>query len=241
MENITTLSIFRFEGWKNCYWAFSQMYFAHKHLKKVKGQRFYKLMGSGRSMGFNPLPDWNSYALLQVWESEKDAMEFFEYNTLAQQYMARKKQHVTLFLRTIRTKGAWGGMKPFANISPIDMENPLRVVLTRARIKKSRMISFWKAVPESQSRLGDFPDLLYSKGVGELPFIEMATVSVWKNEEAIKSFAYKNASHKKVVMKTKRVGWYSEELFARFQPYKMFGRLLAEHAELKELLESEYA
>ena len=59
-------------------WAFGQMQFAHSHIKKTPGLNFYKLMGSGREPGFNPLPDWSVYALLCNWENENAANDFFQ-------------------------------------------------------------------------------------------------------------------------------------------------------------------
>jgi heme-degrading monooxygenase HmoA len=58
--------------------------------------------------------------------------------------------------------------------------------------------------------------MLYSKGVGEVPFLNMATFSVWKSAEAMKNFAYQSKEHLKAIKMTRELGWYSEELFARF-------------------------
>jgi len=77
MNSITTLSLFRFTNLKSKVWAFGQMQFAHNALAKVQGLQFYKLMGSGRDLGFSPLPDWGVYALLCVWENEEAANTFF--------------------------------------------------------------------------------------------------------------------------------------------------------------------
>ncbi len=62
------------------------MQFAHNDLSKVEGLSFYRLMGSGKGKGFNPLPDWSTYSLLQVWETEKEANEFFNDSALLKKY-----------------------------------------------------------------------------------------------------------------------------------------------------------
>jgi hypothetical protein len=36
-------------------------------------------------------------------------------------------------------------------------------------------------------------------------------------------YAYKNQKHKEVVLLTRKLKWYKEELFARFVPYKFEG------------------
>jgi hypothetical protein len=63
------------------------------------------------------------------------------------------------------------------------------------------------------------PDLLYTKGIGEVPIIQMATFSLWKNMDAILNFAYKNEYHKKAIALTKSYNWYKEEMFSRFIVY----------------------
>ena len=75
---ITTLTLCNYTGFRNKVWAFGMMQFAHKYLKDIDGMSFYKLMGSGKGLGFNPLPDWGVYCLLQVWENEKQALQFLD-------------------------------------------------------------------------------------------------------------------------------------------------------------------
>ena len=56
----------------------------------------------------------------------------------------------------------------------------------------------------------------FFKGIGELPFVQQATFSIWESEDDINNFAYSNTSHKNIVSKTKKQKWYKEDLFARF-------------------------
>ncbi|NDG46262.1 MAG: hypothetical protein EBY37_03840 [Flavobacteriia bacterium] len=58
--------------------------------------------------------------------------------------------------------------------------------------------------------------VLYYKGIGELPFVQQATVSIWENFEAVNTFAYKGKEHAKIVKMTKKRKWYKEDLFSRF-------------------------
>ena len=46
--------------------------------------------------------------------------------------------------------------------------------------------------------------------------IRRGKVSVWKNFEAMKRYAYLDDTHKNVIKLTQKYKWYSEELFARF-------------------------
>jgi quinol monooxygenase YgiN len=223
-KSITTLTFFRFPTLKDRVWAFFQMQFAHAPISKVEGKTFYKLMGSGRDMGFNPAPDWSVYSLLMVWEDEAAALDFFEKSTIFKRYQAHTSEIWTLFLRVRQVKGLWSGGNPFESSSEIDPANSLISVITRASIRPSKLITFWRYVPTSQRPIvAGCEGLIYTKGIGEAPLIQMATFSLWSDFEALKKFAYQSEEHRVAIEKTKKLDWYSEEMFVRFQPYKSLG------------------
>jgi hypothetical protein len=66
--------------------------------------------------------------------------------------------------------------------------------------------------------------LVLSIGVGEWPLIQQATISIWKTQKEMLDYAYKNPKHREVVMLTRKLNWYKEEMFARFVPYKFEGK-----------------
>jgi heme-degrading monooxygenase HmoA len=223
-KSITTLTFFRFPTLKDRVWAFFQMQFAHAPISNVKGKTFYKLMGSGRDMGFNPAPDWSVYSLLMVWENEAAANDFFEKSDIIKRYQAHTSEIWTLFLRVRQVKGLWSGSNPFETSTEIDANNPLISVITRASIRPSKLLSFWRYVPTSQRPIvAGCEGLIYTKGIGEAPLIQMATFSLWRDFEALKNFAYQSEEHRVAIEKTKKLDWYSEEMFVRFQPYKSVG------------------
>lgn len=198
------------------------MQFMHSVIARTKGQQFYKLMGSGKH-GFNPLPDWNVYGLLQVWENEEAANNFFKEAKAVQRFKLHTSEMWTVYMKNITAKGEWSGQNPFSKHPQLDEDNPLIAVITRATIKTSKLRTFWKYVPQSQSFLKDNPGLVFTKGIGEVPFTQMATFSIWKNINALKEFAYQHQAHLQAVIKTRELQWYKEELFSRFQPYKSIG------------------
>jgi hypothetical protein len=85
------------------------------------------------------------------------------------------------------------------------------------------LYKFWNYVPTSQKPLENNAGLIYTKGIGEVPFLQMATFSIWKNKDSLMQFAYGSKEHAAAIAKTKDLDWYSEELFSRFQPYKSIG------------------
>ncbi len=192
------------------------MQFGHRHLQNVDGLNFYKLLGSGKGDGFNPYPDWGTYALLTIWDSVEAAETFIENNSLIAHYERKATSLTHYFMQPIRSHGLWSGVNPFEGdeVKPNPSDNIC--ILTRATIKWSKLRTFWKYVPTSKLPLTNNPDLLYTKGVGEVPLVQMATFSIWNNLEAVKQFAYKSKEHAAAVRMTRELKWYKEELFARF-------------------------
>ena len=55
----------------------------------------------------------------------------------------------------------------------------------------------------------------YAIGIGEWPLRLQATFSIWTDEAAMKNFAYGEALHQDTIRRTRKEGWYKEELFLR--------------------------
>ncbi|SFR49960.1 hypothetical protein SAMN04490243_2323 [Robiginitalea myxolifaciens] len=228
MPRITTISLYHFQGFQDILWALKQNKVAREPLEEVAGLTFYKLMGSGAS-GYSIFPDWNVYAILQVWESEAAADDYFRVHPLALEYANRAKFHLNLYLNLVKVRGAWDGENPFGetsadapSVAKSHLNNQM-AVLTRATIKKRHLFRFWKYVPHSQKPLNNAPGLIFHKGIGEVPLIQMATFSIWKDAAAMKSYAYGTQNHQGAIQRTRKHDWYREELFARFTPFKSLG------------------
>lgn len=217
MSQITTLTVLSYKGFSQKFWALSMMQFGHRYMQTVKGLEFYKLMGSGKDH-FNPLPDWGVYAVLQVWQSKAHAELFFKTHRLSQLYQKHAQKIQVLYLKNIQARGLWNAKNPFTPTVKSDELGDAKIaVITRASIKPSMLYRFWKSVPESQKPLEDADGLLYTKGFGELPFVEMATFSIWENKESLQAFAYQSQGHIKAIQKTRKLDWYKEEMFSRFK------------------------
>jgi heme-degrading monooxygenase HmoA len=224
MASITTLTLFRFPSLKSKLWAFGQMQFAHFFIAKSPGLIFYKLMGSGRDIGFSLFPDWGVYALLGVWENEQAANDFFNHSAIYKHYQEMSFEQWTIFMKPIKTKGLWSGGNPFTPSLELDANNPLIAVITRATIKTNKLLKFWRYVPISQRPIQrGCTGLIYTKGVGEVPIVQMATFSVWENLDSLEKYAYNSLEHRQAIKKTHQIDWYKEEMFTRFQPFKTLG------------------
>jgi len=184
---------------------------------KPRDLLFGKMMGSGKG-GFSMMPDFSRYAMLCSWQSAQAAEAFFQ-SELFSTYTAQTDETYTLQMLPVQSHGYWNGRNPFnTTIKTLQPAELPVVVLTRATIRLSRLPEFWRNVPKAQQAIRHSAGLLFSVGVGELPLVQQATVSIWQNLEAVRQFAYQKTVHKDIVHQTRQRNWYSEDLFARFVP-----------------------
>ena len=221
MGQLTTLSFFKYKTLKQKAWAFKMMQFAHSPMGRVEGLTFYKLMGSGKDLGFNPWPDWSTYAILQIWQDKKYADAYLE-NELFTRYRQNSQAQWVIYLEHVTSKGTWSGVNPFTTQAGLNENDPLAVI-TRATIKWREMPAFWKYVPTAQTGIAENPALIFTKGIGEAPFRQMATFSIWQNQAALREFAYERKEHAKAIRLTRERNWYVEEMFARFRVSDSYG------------------
>lgn len=223
-SQIVTFSFSRYTGTTQKWWAFKQMALAPPQLTKIPGLSFSKMLGSGGGNGFSIWPNFGVYGLLGVWEDEAKADDFFTQHPLFQSFRDRASEYFTVYLKTFKVHGAWDGGTPFSENTPFQPDAPL-AVLTRATIRTSHLWRFWSFVPQvSKAMWREHQEgLLFSVGIGELPLVQQATFSLWKNSTLMQAYAYKGKLHSEVVKKTRELGWYKEELFARFHPYRAEG------------------
>lgn len=222
-KQITTVTFFRYKGFQEQFWALSQMGLAIGDLLAVKGLTYFKLMGSGAGEGFSLRPDFSVYCFLGIWENEAASSAFFE---KAKPYLAFAKhscEQWTIFGYATRARGLWSGQQPF-ELYPELAQPGIKMALTRASIHWQKLPDFWRHVPATSRAIAAADGVLFSKGVGELPLVQQATISIWESEEAMRQFAYKDSGHREIVKKTVQRKWYKEELFASFYPYKTMGK-----------------
>jgi hypothetical protein len=193
-----------------------------KTLKAVNGLTFCKLLGTGGSNGFSALPNLGTYVLFCVWNSEISASEFFLKHPFFKTYNNKSAEQFTVYSNAAESHGSWDNKQPFIKCSLLTLNMPV-LVLTRARIRIKKLFSFWSKVGNVSQSLCNSKGLILSIGIGEWPLIEQATLSIWHSQAEMLDFAYKNMHHKEVVLLTRKLNWFKEELFARFVPYKFEG------------------
>lgn len=222
MKQIVTCSFFKISGFSKKWWAFKQMRIGLKRLEDVEGLTFYKILGSGSKNGFSAVPNFGVYVVFCVWENDDCAEQFFQNNSFYRSYLKKSDESFNAYAHAAEAHGTWDGKSPFESVTSLQLDGPV-LVLTRARIRLSKLLSFWRRVGKVSHSLDQYDSVVFSIGVGEWPLIQQATLSIWKSQKEMIDYAYKNSKHKEVIKLTRKLNWYSEELFARFVPYKLSG------------------
>ena len=222
---IVAISFFRFEGVFQKLWAFSQMGFARKKLKKIKQISFFKLFGSGTGEGFTPYPNTSVYAILSVWNNLGEAENNIEEREIYENYRTHSIENWTVFLSPISSKGYWDKTNPFKpNKNEFKKKDHMLAALTRATIKPKIMLKFWSKVPAISKVIGNDKNVLFKMGLGEIPWFHQVTFSIWPNAKTMADFARKDGPHAKAIKSVREGNWFSEELYARFEVKKAIGK-----------------
>lgn len=185
-------------------------------LGRTVGLRFAKLLGTGEGRTFTVRDaDRNRWGLLATWDTAADAAAF-EAGRVARGWGRIADERLRVDLRPLTSRGRWSGREPFGTPEPDRTYDGPVAALTRARIRAGRMRTFWRAVPPVSADLHAAAGLRLALGVGEAPIGLQGTFSLWDSPTAMTAFAYRRPAHLAAVRRTAEVGWYSEELFARF-------------------------
>lgn len=220
MGQVVSLSFFRFAGFSARAWALIMMGAARPLVSRTPDIGFWKLCGSGTGDGFSLTVNPSVIGILAVWPDAETARTRLETARAFQTYRKRAAEDWSIILTPTSVRGAWDGKAPFA--AETDQANGPMAALTRASIKRGVIPRFWRQVPDISAEIGSDPHCLFKIGIGELPMLDQITFSIWPSKQAMDGFA-RTGHHNAAIKAVRENGWFSEELFARFQIHSDMG------------------
>ncbi|MGI8757917.1 MAG: spheroidene monooxygenase [Acidimicrobiales bacterium] len=203
-------------------------------LAATPGLRFARQLGTGSGSAMALGADLHRWATFAVWDGDEALGAFLATSPLARTWAELGEETWTVRLAPLSSHGSWGGQQPFA-ADPSDSGggDPDRsgqdggggpvAVLTRARVALRHWPAFYRSVAAVEDHLRRQAGLLAVVGIGEAPLGLQATFSLWRSAAEMTAFAYRDSPHEEVVRRTRAEGWFTEELFARFRPYRSTG------------------
>lgn len=212
----TSISFFRFDTAATKLWAFGQMQFARGPLNRTAGVSFCKLMGSGTGESFDPRPNFGVYAVLLVWPTREAAASGIASNPVLARYRGKSAENFTVTLQAQNAWGMWDGAQPFEVDKGLDSGARPIGVLTRATLNKGVLLDFWRSVPDVSNELKCHSGLMFKLGMGEVPWVQQVTFSIWRGAGDMRTFAYKSGAHSDAIRLARQGNWFKEDLFARF-------------------------
>lgn len=191
-------------------------------LRGVTGLRFAKVLGSGHEGGFGLRPSASHQGVFLLFDGERAARGFVDAGPQMQAYRERARELCAVLLQPVSARGRWSGQALRPSAAPLQPGEPV-AALTRASIRPTRALAFWRHAPRAQASLARAHGCRLAAGLGEAPLLRQATFSIWDDVGAMEAYA-RTAEHGQAIRAAYGGGHFSESMFARFRVLDMRGR-----------------
>lgn len=224
MSTVASFHLTRYPA-RHALGAMAGMVTGNRALAATPGLRFARRLGTGAGSSMGLGADLRRWATFAVWEGDAALDAFLAGSPIAARWQDHGEETWTVRLRPMSAQGVWSGSRPLevAEGDAVGDGGGAVAVLTRARIGFRHWPAFYRSVPAVEGHLRRQAGLLAVLGIGESPVGLQATFSLWRSAADVATFAYGGSAHEAVVRRTRAEGWFGEELFARFRPYRSTG------------------
>ncbi|GGH05117.1 hypothetical protein GCM10007422_21050 [Pedobacter zeae] len=182
-------------------------------------------MGSGKDAQVDLPADYRHWAILTTWDDRATYDDFSFRSFVMKWFKLFGCESFTILLNPLSSHGLWSGKEPFKTKKTAVNHTGKIAVITRAAIRFNKLKEFRSNVKRAADAMRAAPGFILSAGIGENPFFDQATFSIWENAESMKAYAYQSHDHSDVIRLTRAREWYKEELFARFAIIESWGTL----------------
>jgi hypothetical protein len=188
--------------------AFLRMARDPSRLRSLPGVSFAKMLGTSTGTSFGPGDaDLTRYAAVVCWDGPPVDIDGG--------WARIAESSARVDLTPLASRGTWSGRVPFGVPAAAKTDGPV-LAITRARLRPSKALTLWNAVPPVAAEIHAADGLLARFGMGEAPIGWQGTVTVWRSTADLVGFAYRQPQHRAVIARTPTDNWYAEDLFARF-------------------------
>lgn len=201
--------------------GFARLAFARFDVRRPPGLTFRRFMGSGTGGRFHPTPSAVHQGMFLAFASGAAADRFLATSPLLAAIRRDARHVLSMRLRAYSSRGRWGGVEPFPVVAERPATGPV-ASLTRASIRPSKALQFWRHAPPSDHALADAPGCLLAAGLGEAPLLRQATFTLWETEAAMERYA-RSGAHLEAIRAARSGRHFSEDMFTRFVPYGIEG------------------
>jgi len=219
---IAALTITKFR-WFSIPFAFLGMAILRIPLWLNSDCKFWKLMGSGKDGQVDLAPDFKHWAIITAWDNKQACDQFYANSFPMKWFRFFGSETFTVLLKPLSSHGLWSGRQPFTFEKEYQPVSSQIAVITRARINFDKLKEFKSNIKRAADEMKKSEGFILSAGVGENPYLDQATFSIWENAESMKNYAYKSFDHADIIKLTRTRKWYSEDLFARFEILELQG------------------
>jgi len=189
-------------------------------LRRSPNVGFFKSLGTGKGETFTPR---DANPLRWGLIADVGDVDTFDNSSVVKRWRKNSVNEFRAIIEPISAHGKWAGQEPFK--PTIKDWNGQVIAVTRARIRWSQNLRFWRGVPPVTASLKSAPGLIAAIGIGEAPLGLQGTFSIWESPSALRDFAYRGDAHNAAIAATAKYTWYSEELFSRFAVKEIRGSI----------------
>ena len=197
-----------------------RLLYSTPRVSRVDGLR-HAQMGLAAPLGSDGKPDPHRVAMIATWD-DHGAVDRFRASSPTAAHIESGWQ---VRLEPVRAIGEWPGLPGDVPRSrQIECDGPA-VVLTLGRLRARRALKFLQATALAGQQVVEAPGMIWSTGLARPPFV--ATVSLWDNADALRDYAYGDASSPHVAAMAADRGdpFHSVSAFIRCRPVHSSGGL----------------
>jgi len=208
-------------------WGWIRLAQGGSALKQVEGLMFAKVMGSGHEGGFVLRPSPSHQGLVLMFDQRAQAEAFLN-SDLCQTYKKNAREWFSATLMIDSSRGSWNALswhptsEDRVQISKSIRDQLPVATMTRASIRSSSALAFWRYAPAAQADLQTAKGCLLAMGLGEAPLLRQCTFSIWEDTPSMVAYAQSGAHHSAIKAAYKH-GFFSESMFVRMKVLSMVG------------------